>query len=245
MEPMYIGSRQLECNYQQEFPPRGCAPDQVSLLMQLVHLDLSRRHAPPSPDVLHFRKLTPWSELSTNDSGSFGGSSNDDALNVDMEVHRPKTRQRCKRQSRQPLAQKSASVAGSMTSSAKTQVGRHRKLVGTFRLLAPEEQLREFNFVSRFIGGSGCNVKRIAKGCNGKLRLRGRGSGYLGRHGKEEEQFSLRISLSCSSEEDYLIGNRMVTELLTRSSEQFTKLCIERGWEPPRKFFEESHDSGR
>ncbi|CAE8715086.1 unnamed protein product, partial [Polarella glacialis] len=90
-----------------------------------------------------------------------------------------------------------------------------------------------------------CNVKRIAKGCNGKLRLRGRGSGYLGRHGKEEEQFSLRISLSCSSEEDYLIGNRMVTELLTRSSEQFTKLCIERGWEPPRKFFEESHDSGR
>ncbi|CAJ1441732.1 unnamed protein product [Effrenium voratum] len=95
-------------------------------------------------------------------------------------------------------------------------------VVAEFLLLPKSEELQAFEFVPKLYGRSGTNMKRIARSCQGKVRLRGRGSRYLEVHNREAPM-PLRLYLSCPDRDSFEVGNRHVVTLLKRLEKEFFK----------------------
>ncbi|EER04893.1 hypothetical protein Pmar_PMAR008620 [Perkinsus marinus ATCC 50983] len=65
------------------------------------------------------------------------------------------------------------------------------------------ENDKEFQVARRIIGQKGANMKRIVSMSNAKLRLRGRGSGYLEGAARVESPDPLHLCISCLTKEGY------------------------------------------
>jgi hypothetical protein len=73
---------------------------------------------------------------------------------------------------------------------------------------------KEFQVARRIIGQKGANMKKIVEATGAKLRLRGKGSGYLEGPLKEESQEPLHLCVSCTSMKGYNDAVQAVTEIL-------------------------------
>lgn len=90
--------------------------------------------------------------------------------------------------------------------------GLSSRLTCTFRTSVSVAEAQKL--VPRLIGKSGRNMKTIAGMCNGKVRIRGRGSGYLEGSKMREADVPLQVVLSCAAAEDLRLGRQLLAELL-------------------------------
>lgn len=92
----------------------------------------------------------------------------------------------------------------------------------------------EFCLVKRIYGKGGCNLKNIAEKYNVKLRLRGRGSGFLeGRGKKQEADTCLKLYCSCENSESYVGAVNEVAALLSNLYRHYRRYARSKGLEPP------------
>lgn len=89
----------------------------------------------------------------------------------------------------------------------------------------------EFRVVRRIIGAGGSKMKDIVarSGGDAKLRLRGKGSGFVERDTKEESREPLQLCVSCPRADSYNIAMRCTEELLRDIYGQYNAWCAERG----------------
>lgn len=94
----------------------------------------------------------------------------------------------------------------------------------------------DFELVPRVIGRGGEHMKAVARACHGKVRLRGRGSGYREQHkgGKPpaEADVPLQLALSCTEKRHLEEGKRLVHELVDNLTVHFEKFCKTRDFHP-------------
>jgi hypothetical protein len=90
------------------------------------------------------------------------------------------------------------------------------------------ENDKDFHVARRIIGQKGCNMKRIVKqaGFDAKLRLRGRGSGFLEGSQKQESQEPLHLCVSCKDYQGYKAAVDQVEELLQDIYAEYQQYCL-------------------
>ena len=107
----------------------------------------------------------------------------------------------------------------------------------TCRFDIPSEIERDFHISKRIIGQKGVNMKKIVSSLPSvdaaKLRLRGRGSGFLEGPLKQESNEPLHLCVSCRDADSYSIVIREVTRLLEDVYAQYANWCSERGFNHP------------
>ena len=91
---------------------------------------------------------------------------------------------------------------------------------------------KEFQVARRIIGQKGSNMKRIVKATDAKLRLRGRGSGYLEGAAKVESPEPLHLCISCVNSSGYKQAVQLVSELLAGVYEEYKRFCRAKGADP-------------
>merc|ERR1712072_1313084 len=110
------------------------------------------------------------------------------------------------------------------TSGFKTQSGVARK--GLQKLLCRYnvciEQDRAFNVVRKLLGDRGSHMKSIAENSGAKLRIRGRGSGFLeGPDQKEASDEPLMLCISATSPEGFQRAVEDVESLLHQVHDEY------------------------
>ena len=115
---------------------------------------------------------------------------------------------------------------GNMNSNASNTIPLIRKYTCRFDIQIEND--KEFHVARRIIGQKGCNMKRIVKqaGFDAKLRLRGRGSGFLEGSQKQESQEPLHLCVSCKEYEGYRSAIDQVDELLKEIYREFKEYCF-------------------
>ncbi|KYO02298.1 hypothetical protein PGSY75_0510100 [Plasmodium gaboni] len=73
-----------------------------------------------------------------------------------------------------------------------------------------------FDIAKRIIGLKGTNMKKICIDTDCKLRLRGRGSGYLEGEEKKEANESLHLCVSCQKYDHYVLAKKLIEQLLVK-----------------------------
>jgi hypothetical protein len=101
--------------------------------------------------------------------------------------------------------------------------GEVRKYTARFDIAIDND--KDFQVARRLIGVKGSNMKQINKETDAKLRLRGRGSGYLEGLSKTESPEPLHLCVSCINQEGYRKAINMVSELLESVYEDYRKFC--------------------
>ena len=91
------------------------------------------------------------------------------------------------------------------------------------------ENDKDFQVARRIIGQKGINMKEIVARTDAKLRLRGRGSGYLEGLTKTESPEPLHLCVSCTTRRGYVEAARLVSELLEKIYAEYKQYCIGRG----------------
>jgi len=103
------------------------------------------------------------------------------------------------------------------------------------------ERDADFELVPRLIGRGGANMRDIAKACDGKVRIRGRGSGHReqqkGRSSLEEADVPLQIALSCRDKDSFEEGRKRLLSLLQFISMHFERYCRRKGVDPAPALF--------
>ncbi len=86
---------------------------------------------------------------------------------------------------------------------------------------------KEFHVARRIIGQKGANMKKIVKqsGYDAKLRLRGKGSGFLEGALKQESQEPLHLCVSCKDYNGYKAAVDQINELLTEVYTEYRQYC--------------------
>ena len=103
----------------------------------------------------------------------------------------------------------------------------------TCRFEIPIENDKEFQIARRVIGKSGANMKRIVATTDAKLRLRGRGSGYLEGYNRTESPEPLHLCVSAPTKEGYEEAVRKVSELLESIFREYQEYCVSKQWPVP------------
>jgi len=107
----------------------------------------------------------------------------------------------------------------------------------TCRFEIPADMDPDFCVSKRIIGQKGSNMKKIVSSLPcadaAKLRLRGRGSGFLEGPMKQESNESLHLCVSCRDGDSYSIVIREVTALMEEVYAQYEAWCHERGFHHP------------
>merc|ERR1712224_487419 len=97
------------------------------------------------------------------------------------------------------------------------------------------EQDRAFNVLRKLLGDRGSHMKTIAENSGAKLRIRGRGSGFLeGPNQSEASNEPLMICISAESWEGFEMAVKDVESLLERVHGQYRKHCHDRNLPVPR-----------
>jgi hypothetical protein len=91
------------------------------------------------------------------------------------------------------------------------------------------ENDKDFQVARRIIGQKGINMKNIVARTDAKLRLRGRGSGYLEGITRQESPEPLHLCVSCTTKRGYTEAARMVTDLFERVYEDYRHFCAMTG----------------
>ena len=103
----------------------------------------------------------------------------------------------------------------------------------TCRFEIPADVEKDFGIARRIIGQKGINMKKIVSSLHSadaaKLRLRGRGSGFLEGPLKQESNEILHLCVSCRDAESYRLVLSEVTTLLEDVYRQYAEWCHERG----------------
>jgi hypothetical protein len=102
-----------------------------------------------------------------------------------------------------------------------------RKYTARFEIGIANE--REFQVARRIIGAKGANMKRIVSVSEAKLRLRGRGSGFLEGSSKLESAEPLHLCVSCKDYVGYQLAIKQVTELLDGVYESYRDFLSQKG----------------
>jgi len=76
------------------------------------------------------------------------------------------------------------------------------------------ENDKDFRVAQKIIGQKGNNMKRIVDSTGAKLRLRGKGSGYLEGPTRMESPEPLHLCVSCTNYSGYMQAIRLVTDIL-------------------------------
>jgi len=95
------------------------------------------------------------------------------------------------------------------------------------------EEEPKFKVMRQIIGSGGANMKRIALSTDAKLRLRGRGSGFLEGPHNQESTDDLMLCLSSQDAVGYKHAKKLVTELLRDIYNNYDKFCSKAGQNPP------------
>jgi len=113
----------------------------------------------------------------------------------------------------------------------------------TCRFEVQIENDQKYQVSRRLIGPKGANMKRIIKECsNGsnlpiasiiKLRLRGKGSGFLEGPKREECKEPLHLCISSCFYDKYLLAKKRVTELLNKLYADYRHHCFKLGKSAP------------
>merc|ERR1711959_221948 len=119
----------------------------------------------------------------------------------------------------------------SQASGLKTQSGQGRK--GPQKLLCRYnvciEQDRAFNVVRKLLGDRGSHMKSIAENTGAKLRIRGRGSGFLeGPDQKEASDEPLMLCISAATREGFDNAVQDVESLLEYVHDQYREFRQDR-----------------
>eukprot|EP00443_Scrippsiella_acuminata_P031052 CAMPEP_0115190488 /NCGR_PEP_ID=MMETSP0270-20121206/12051_1 /TAXON_ID=71861 /ORGANISM="Scrippsiella trochoidea, Strain CCMP3099" /LENGTH=396 /DNA_ID=CAMNT_0002603701 /DNA_START=58 /DNA_END=1248 /DNA_ORIENTATION=- len=114
---------------------------------------------------------------------------------------------------------------------------RHHRWCCIFVFLISEKAAKAFELVPRLIGRGGCNLKSIAGACKGKIRIRGRNSGHIEGPTRAEANIPLQVALSCASAENYLLGRRLLSEVLDRMQVCFAEYCQAMRMDSPVRFY--------
>jgi len=109
--------------------------------------------------------------------------------------------------------------------------GARNKLQCQFIIGIEEEP--KFKVMRQIIGSGGANMKRIALSTDAKLRLRGRGSGFLEGPLNQESTDDLMLCLSSQDAVGYENAKRLVAELLRDIYKNYDKFCSKAGQNPP------------
>jgi len=97
------------------------------------------------------------------------------------------------------------------------------------------EQDRAFNVVRKLLGDRGSHMKQIAENTGAKLRIRGRGSGFLeGPDQTEASDEPLMLCISASSREGFENAVQDVERLLEHVQDQYRVFCNDRHLPVPR-----------
>lgn len=113
----------------------------------------------------------------------------------------------------------------------KGEVKTGQKFICVFQVKIEEDP--DFCLVKRILGKQGNNMRSIAEECNVKVRLRGRGSGFLeGSHGKETNM-PLNLNVSCSDFESYSAAVERVAILLNDIYRHYRRYRKSLGLEVP------------
>jgi len=94
-----------------------------------------------------------------------------------------------------------------------------RKFTIRYEIQIPPDT--EFQVARRIIGFKGMNMKRIFKLTSSKLRLRGKGSGYLEGFAREEADEALHLCISSCDGAKYRMTCVLVEELLNKIYREF------------------------
>lgn len=100
----------------------------------------------------------------------------------------------------------------------------------------------------RIIGANGSKMKDIVakSGGEAKLRLRGKGSGYVERDTGRESPEPLQLCISCPTYEGYHVAMKCTEELLLRVYGEYDSWCADKGRpeRAPRIHMTEKHHAG-
>ena len=111
-------------------------------------------------------------------------------------------------------ASKLDSLSPSTAATAEHQQPRSSVRKYTCRFDIGIDNEKEFQVARRIIGQKGCNMKKIVDVSGAKLRLRGKGSGYLEGPSKSESPEPLHLCVSCTTQSGYTAAVQAVTEIL-------------------------------
>lgn len=83
----------------------------------------------------------------------------------------------------------------------------------------------------RIIGANGARMKDIVakSGGDAKLRLRGKGSGFVERDTKSESPEPLQLCISCPRMDGYSVSKRLSESLLIEVYAEYDKWCVDHG----------------
>jgi len=96
------------------------------------------------------------------------------------------------------------------------------------------EEEPKFKVTRRVLGSHGKFVKAIAESTGAKLRLRGRGSGFLEGVEQLESTDELMLCVSAPDAACYADAVRLVRELLVGVYQDYHVFCIKSGWAAPQ-----------
>merc|ERR1711988_1074433 len=96
------------------------------------------------------------------------------------------------------------------------------------------EQDRAFNVVRKLLGDRGSHMKEIAESSGAKLRIRGRGSGFLeGAEKREASDEPLMLCISATSASGFATATEDVESLLEYVHGQYKDFCLKQGLPVP------------
>lgn len=99
----------------------------------------------------------------------------------------------------------------------------------------------DFELVPRLIGRGGSNTRSISEACNGKVRIRGRGSGHKEQHKNsrafEEADVPLQMVLSCQDQQSLETGKALILKFLATVQGHFERYCRKKGTDPVPELF--------
>jgi hypothetical protein len=184
-----------------------------------------------------------WTQVKKKDKKKVSDSHDDDWTQVkkDKKTARqeaPKKEQPSTRTSTQISNLKpQSSNLNPQTSGIKTPNGQGRK--GPQKLLCRYnvcvEQDRAFNVVRKLLGDRGSHMKTIAQNTGAKLRIRGRGSGFLeGPEQKEASDEPLMICISAATREGFDNAVEDIESLLAYVHDQYREFCQDRKLPAPK-----------
>lgn len=91
-------------------------------------------------------------------------------------------------------------------------------------------QARGFDPVPRLIGRAGCNTRRISEATGAKVRIRGRGSGFLEVKGAEAPvPLMMAVTADGRNVAGFVRAVEMALEVLSQTGDDFASHCQQHG----------------
>ncbi|KAK6588949.1 RRM domain and KH domain [Cryptosporidium xiaoi] len=123
-----------------------------------------------------------------------------------------------------PSSSSSLLSSGSNNSNTQNSQPLLKKYTARYEIQIPPDN--QFQIARRIIGTRGVNMKKIFKLTQSKLRLRGKGSGYLEGYNKQEADEPLHLCISSTDSEQYNNAKKLVEKLLLKIYQEYDDFLI-------------------